>query len=216
MAQFLDTTGVSHELTQLIKRAGETLIFISPFLQISKNLEYLIKERDAKNVDIRFVYGKNKHINQDDFTFLRELSHVKVYFCENLHAKCYLNESAAIITSMNLYEYSQVNNQEMGIKVEKARDPGLYTEIVAESQRIIRISQEQPLKKVRKAAGYCIHCRTKIPLNIENPLCETCYSFWKGDKDGQEKYCHICGKAEEISYNNPICQRYRCQHMFGD
>jgi HKD family nuclease len=216
MAQFLDTTGVSHELTQLIKRTNEKLILISPFIQIAKNLEDLIRERDSQNVDIRFVYGKNKHLNADDVNFLRELSHVKVYFCENLHAKCYLNESAAIITSMNLYEYSQVNNQEMGIKVDEATDPGLYNEIVAESQRIIRISQEHPLKKIRKASGYCIHCRTMIHLNPENPLCDACYTSWDGDPDNLEKYCHVCGKSSETSFEKPICFRYRCQHMFGD
>jgi phosphatidylserine/phosphatidylglycerophosphate/cardiolipin synthase-like enzyme len=216
MAQFLDTTGVSHELTQLIKKTKEKIIFISPFLNIAKNLEALIQERDSQNIDIRFVYGKNKHINTDDVNFIRGLSHVKVYFCENLHAKCYLNESTAIITSMNLYEYSQQNNQEMGIKVDKATDPGLYDEIAAESLRIIRISDEHPFKKRRVPSGYCIHCRTKIPLNIENPLCDACYTVWKGDKDSQEHYCHICGKESETSFENPICQKYRCQQMFGD
>jgi len=216
MAQFLDTTGVSHELTQLIKKTNENIIFISPFLNIAKNLEDLIQELDSQNIDIRFVYGKNIHINTDDVNFLRGLSHVKVYFCKNLHAKCYLNESTAIITSMNLYEYSQQNNQEMGIKVDKATDPDLYDEIATESLRIIRISDEHPFKKRRVPSGYCIHCRMKIPLNIESPLCEACYTVWKGDKDSQEHYCHICGKESETSFENPICQRYRCQQMFGD
>jgi hypothetical protein len=216
MAQFLDTTGVSHELTQLIKRTNEKLIFISPFIQIAKNLEDLIRERDSQNVNICFVYGKKKHLNADDVHFLRGLSHVKLYFCENLHAKCYLNESTAIITSMNLYEYSQQNNQEMGIKVDRAKDPGLYNEIAAESERIIRISEEHPLIKIRKVSGYCIHCRTKIPLKPENPLCNECKNSWNGNVTIQEKYCHVCGKVSETSFEKPICFRYRCQHMFGD
>jgi hypothetical protein len=216
MAQFLDTTGVSHELTQLIKRADEKLVLMSPYLQIAKTIEYLIQERDSHTIDIRFVYGKEKKINPDDYTFLRGLSHVKVYFCKNLHAKCYLNESTAIITSMNLYEYSQQNNQEMGIKVEKASDPEIYDEIVAETQRIIHISEENPLKKKRSASGYCIHCKIRIPLNPDIPLCDTCYTEWKGDPDNQEKYCHVCGKPSETSFATPICFRNRCQQMFGD
>ncbi len=38
-----------------------------------------------------------------------------IILSQNLHAKCYLNEKAAIITSMNLYDFSQVNNNEMGV-----------------------------------------------------------------------------------------------------
>lgn len=216
MAQFLDTTGVSHELTQLIKRADEKLILISPFLQIAKSIEDLIRERDSHSIDIRIVYGKKKGINRDDYNFLRGLSHTRVYYCENLHAKCYLNESTAIITSMNLYQYSQQNNREMGIKVDMATDPDLYNEIVAETQRIIQTSEENPLKKRKSASGYCIHCKTKIPLNPENPLCDSCYKSWNGDPDTQEKYCHVCGKTSETSFEKPLCFRYRCQQMFGN
>jgi len=59
-----------------------------------------------------------------------------------LHAKCYINESQAIVTSMNLYAYSQENNEEMGILVFKEDDPDLYQEIYAEAQRLLTISEE--------------------------------------------------------------------------
>jgi hypothetical protein len=63
-------------------------------------------------------------------------------FCKNLHAKCYLNEELCIITSLNLYEFSQVNNNEMGVLIRRADDPALYKEAYEEAQRIIRISDE--------------------------------------------------------------------------
>ena len=128
MAQFLDTTAVSHELTQLIKKADEKLYLLSPYLQIAPPLKDLIKERDSRKIDIRFVYGKDEKLNQEDMSFLQELSSVKISFCDNMHAKCYLNENTAIVTSMNLYQYSQQNNREMGIKIEKEKDPDLYKE----------------------------------------------------------------------------------------
>ena len=43
---------------------------------------------------------------------------------------------------MNLYEFSQVNNNEMGILIRREEDPQLYKEAFEESQRIIRISEE--------------------------------------------------------------------------
>jgi hypothetical protein len=95
MAQFLDTTAVSHELTQLIKKADEKLYLLSPYLQIAPPLKDLIRERDSRKIDIRVVYGKEDKLNPEDLSFLQDLSSVKVSFCENMHAKCYLNEYMA-------------------------------------------------------------------------------------------------------------------------
>jgi len=225
MAQFLDTTAVSHELTQLIKKADEKLYLISPYLQIATALKDLIRERDSRKIDIRVVYGKQDKLNPEDLSFLQELSSVKVSFCENLHAKCYLNESTAIITSMNLYQYSQQNNREMGIKVDKATDTELYNEIVAESRRIIQTSTEpqfivkkkipepstpQMQKKPSSQSGFCIRCKTTIPLDPSHPLCSTCYQSWANYSDPtyREKHCHVCGKSSQTSYAKPIC--YDC------
>lgn len=225
MAQFLDTTAVSHELTQLIKKADEKLYLISPYLQIATALKDLIRERDSRKIDIRVVYGKQDKLNPEDLSFLQELSSVKVSFCENLHAKCYLNELTAIITSMNLYQYSQQNNREMGIKVDKATNNELYNEIVAESRRIIQTSTEpqfivkkktpepsapQTQKKPASQSGFCIRCKTTIPLDPNHPLCSTCYQSWANYSDPtyREKHCHVCGKSSQTSYAKPIC--YDC------
>ena len=43
---------------------------------------------------------------------------------------------------MNLYEFSQSNNDEMGILVSKKDDERLYNEILEESQRLVRTSEE--------------------------------------------------------------------------
>ncbi|MGB1321719.1 MAG: DNA repair protein, partial [Vibrio gallaecicus] len=70
------------------------------------------------------------------------LSFVRTSFCKNLHAKCYMNESSCIITSLNLYEFSQVNNNEMGIFIDRDEDSEIYKDSYDEAQRIIRISDE--------------------------------------------------------------------------
>ena len=43
---------------------------------------------------------------------------------------------------MNLYEFSQSNNDEMGILVSKKDDEKLYNEILKESMRLVRTSEE--------------------------------------------------------------------------
>ena len=58
--------------------------------------------------------------------WLESMTSIKTSVRKNLHAKCYLNGKEALLTSMNLYEYSQEHNDEMGILVSVDHDPELY------------------------------------------------------------------------------------------
>lgn len=90
---------------------------------------------------LRIVFGKAE-LQPEDIAWLRNLEFVRTSYCKHLHAKCYLSEQGCIITSMNLYEFSQINNNEMGILVFKNQDSELYKDAFEEAQRIVRISEE--------------------------------------------------------------------------
>jgi len=77
-------------------------------------------------------------------SFLEELKYVRLYFSKNLHAKCYLNESKMIIASMNLYEFSQQNNKEMGILIDRSNedDKKVYDDAEKEIESIIHNSED--------------------------------------------------------------------------
>ncbi|WP_462174344.1 phospholipase D family protein [Pseudoalteromonas xiamenensis] len=141
MAKFLNTTAINYHLEDLIKNASERLILISPFLKLNSRIKELLEDKDRMKIDIRVVYGKSE-LQPEEIAWLNSLSFVRTSFCQNLHAKCYLNESTAIITSLNLYEFSQVNNNEMGILVNRSGDEDVYRDAYDECQRIIRISDE--------------------------------------------------------------------------
>ena len=232
MADFLTTTGISYNLEELIKNSNEKLFLVSPYLQIAGSLKHLIAERDIRKIDIRVVYRKDNKINAEDMSFLQELTSVKISACENLHAKCYLSENTAIIASMNLYQYSQQNNREMGIKVEKDKEPDLYNDIFNEVMVILQTSQQPEFsvkklikdapteskkvptkintKQQKKDIGFCIRCGTDIKLNPEKPLCLKCYKSWEkySNSEYKEKICHACGKKSNSSVTKPVC--YAC------
>ena len=155
MAKFLDTTGISYHLQQLINQSQNSLILISPYLKINERLRQSLEDKDRMKIDIRIVYGKSE-LQPDQINWLKTLKSVRTSFCENLHAKCYMNESEAIVTSMNLYEFSQVNNHEMGIYVSKAEDQQLYEDISKETSRLFRIGEE-----VRLSADKIVEHETK-------------------------------------------------------
>jgi len=141
MAQFLNTSATNYLLEEMIKHSRERMIIISPFLRFNDRIKELLEDLDRLKVDVRIVYGKSE-LAPPEINWLKTLEYVRTSFCENLHAKCYLNEGEAIVTSMNLYEFSQVNNNEMGILVKRDEEPELYREIFDEAQRLIRISDE--------------------------------------------------------------------------
>lgn len=233
MAEFLTTTGVSYRLEQIINNANERLIIISPFLKINARIKELLEDRDRSKIDvIHVVYGKNE-LQPEENIWLESVASIRTSFLQNLHAKCYLNEKEALLTSMNLYEFSQQHNHEMGIIVSREEEPDLYEKIYEESRRIIRTSEEirvtvarveavddendenekvpEPERPVSRNApenGFCIRCRGDLPVNPAQPYCRRCYTSWKRyeNQEYEEKHCHTCGNEHAATLLKPVCR----------
>ncbi len=231
MGTFLTTTGVSYRLEEIIKNANERLILISPFFNVNTRVKELLEDKDRLKIDVRVVYGKSD-LPPSEKTWLDSLASVRMSFCENLHAKCYLNENEALLTSMNLYEFSQVNNHEMGMLISKTEEPGLYSSILEESMRLVRISDEKPPATVSGTqtapqrsekpnttkttnCGFCIRCGSSIPLNVAMPYCSRHYKSWSRykNKSFAEKQCHACGKKHKSTYSKPECRSCYSKHQ---
>ncbi len=144
MAQFLNTSGTNYHLEELIKNASERLILITPYLQINDRIKELLIYKNSQAVDIHIIYGKNKQ-QLSKIIWLKDLKNIKTSFCNNLHAKCYFNETECIISSMNLYTFSQVNNNEMSIWFSKISDEKLYLDTLQEIERLVSISEQVQL-----------------------------------------------------------------------
>lgn len=232
MAKFLATEGVSHALSEIVKRAQERLVLISPYLKVNPRIKELIEDKNRLKIDVRIIYGKEDP-PPEEIAWLHSMTSVRTSFCKNLHAKCYLNENEALLTSMNLYSHSEVNNYEMGILVSREEDPGLYKEILEESRRIVRISKDsrepsgeniQPASKM-PVKVYCIRCKEeKKPFfPKKRRYCSSCYSDWmqfseklteEASFSHKEKYCHTCGNEYEASRRYPGCPE--CYEKYPD
>ena len=238
MADFLSTTGVSYRLEEIIKSSMERLVLISPFLRVNDRIKELLEDKDRLKIDVRVIYGKNE-LQPEENNWLESMTSIRTSFCKNLHAKCYLNENEALLTSMNLYEFSQINNNEMGILVSREEEPGLYNDILQESMRIVRVSEEirvtvarvedsenskeRPAKKkgrttpqIRAKEGFCIRCKTALSANPAQPYCNRCYASWRRyeNKEYEEKHCHTCGTEYASTLLKPVC--YTCYKKYKD
>lgn len=168
MAKFLNTSATNYYLEELIKRAKERVILISPFLKLNDRVKELLEDKNRLKIDIRIIYGKSE-LQPEEISWLKEQDYIRTSFCKNLHAKCYLNEDSCIITSLNLYEFSQINNNEMGILIEREEDSELYRETFEEAQRLIRISDEVriSLEKIEENGSSSTHIKGVANTNIQ-------------------------------------------------
>lgn len=118
MPKYLRTSGITAGVEELIREAKERLYIISPYLKLSDNIRELLNDKEREKAEVRIIFGKQE-LSPPEMSYLQKLKYVRLYFSKNLHAKCYLNERKMIISSMNLYEFSQQNNREMGILIER-------------------------------------------------------------------------------------------------
>lgn len=227
MASFLTTNGTAYRIETIIIEAKQKLTLVSPYLQLSKTFFERLKDASKRKVQIKILYGKDE-LKPNEKNSLAELDNVSLYFFENLHAKCYFNEGDMVITSMNMYEFSEKNNREMGVHITKENDSELFDKAVNETLSIIQSSEIIQLKRIKRQffnddislktssdnkktkRGYCIRCETRIPYDLEKPYCWDCYSVWAqfGNPDYEENVCHNCGEFKSTSMLNPIC--YEC------
>ena len=107
LVEFLTTTGVSHHLEELIKQSNERLVLIGPFLRTNARIREFLEDKNRMKIDIRVVYGK-KELAPEESSWLESMTSIGTSFYPNLHAKCYLSERVALLTSMNLYEFGLV------------------------------------------------------------------------------------------------------------
>ena len=126
MATFLTRKGISYHLDKIIEEADREIVLISPYIKADDETKNRLKNK-TRATTIHVIYGK-KELNPSEKSFLDSLG-IKTSFLKNLHAKCYLNENEALLTSMNLYEFSQEHNDEMGILVSRQDDEELYEAI---------------------------------------------------------------------------------------
>lgn len=243
MSEFLDTQGVSYFLKKLINNSNDKLYLISPYLQLNNQLKLSLEDRHKFSIDIIIIYGKVTDINPDDSEWLKSMPGIKLMFHKDLHAKCYFTEKEAIITSMNLYMFSQQNNVEMGIYISKENDEELYKQVASEVDRIKRGSEHRTIsvQKVEnnkteskknslgkklvnneiKSIGYCIRTGVEIPFNIKKPLSKEAYKIWNefADPEYPEKYCHFSGEPSngKTCVNFPILSKNwkKAQDKYG-
>jgi hypothetical protein len=126
MSKFLTGNNLVDAIDDIIWNAEKILLIVSPYIKLDDHFKKLF-DKHKKNPDLHLilVFGKNeksvqKSLNKGDFEYFKEFPNISIVFVPNLHAKYYGNEFRGIITSINLYDYSFINNIEFGVLSEQS------------------------------------------------------------------------------------------------
>ena len=118
MSNFLTGDELERKLTDIIWNAKKHIVLVSPFIKLDEHMKAVLQKiKSTHEISVFVVFGKNeeykhKSFNEEDFNFFKDFKNITILYNKNLHAKHYCNESEGLITSLNLYGYSMVNNVE--------------------------------------------------------------------------------------------------------
>lgn len=245
MADFLTTKQIAAHLEQIIVDAKQQLFLVSPYIKADRQIRERLVSQANSNSEVRIsvIYGK-KELPAKEWDWLKDLPSVELRFRQDLHAKCYLNEQVALVTSMNLYDFSEVNNDEMGILVSAKDDRQLYNKVrddvlrIAENSEVIskaatakptttvtppvtRAASREPQRKPEPSigiptSGFCIRDKAVIPADPGKPYCNRCFQSWNRFKNPEyeENHCHICGNENDSTMEKPACRS--CYRKYKD
>lgn len=124
MPKFLNTKGLSEWMSRIIEETERELVIISPYLQLSNRIFQNLLDANSRGVQIIFIYREDM-LNTYEKSKLLAIDNLNLMSHPNVHAKCMYNENFLLIGSMNLYEYSEKNNREMGILFHRIDIPEL-------------------------------------------------------------------------------------------
>jgi hypothetical protein len=112
MSRIIETTETAFLIESMLANSKDIFIIVCPFFQVHERMKRIMVDKlSDPDFELHIV---TRQTGKDKIPWLNS-SNVYISIIDNLHAKYYYNGQAAIISSMNLYEYSQVNNIEVGV-----------------------------------------------------------------------------------------------------
>lgn len=231
MAIILGTDGISEAIEDIMIDARNGVIIICPYLKISCRIKRLLSSASDRGIKFLVIYGKDREMREDTRSFLESLDPMMILFLKDLHAKLYMNERQALVTSMNLHEYSQIHNEELGVLFDSTEDPDKFRQL---QSYVIHLTEEAEEEYVSPSVDdeaesddgtrfipeglecHCIRCGIVLPPTNSTVYCGRCMSVWAiyGNTRYTEAYgsCFICGKPFMSSAIEPSCPRCRNSH----
>lgn len=140
MVQFLNTQAAYSEIENIVNRAEHKLVMMSPSIQINRTLlQKIFHASEHRNINVSLICRTND-IKPEEVAAINQINRLEVFDLPNLHANCIFNEKSMVISSLNLFDYSQINNRDMGALITFDKDPGAFAAAVNETEYMMQLA----------------------------------------------------------------------------
>jgi hypothetical protein len=206
MAEFLNTQKLRDYLSKIIETSEKELVIISPYIQTTDSFIELLKNAEKRGVETTLIY-REKEVKDFEKNKFKNIDNLNLLHHPNIHCKLYYNEKYLIICSMNLYDYSQRNNREMGVLFRRTDedatswsdykfskdDESIFQDAIAEIKSIINGSEFEKDSRETRTIGFEMDIiKTNYDLVVER--CNNYNKYSKNKKfipfqSGEEWFC---------------------------
>ena len=141
MVQYLNTQAAYAEIENIVNRAENTLVMMAPYIQINRTLlQKIFHASEHRGINVSLICRKSD-FRPEEMDAMNKISRLEIFDLPNLHANCIFNEKAMVMTSLNLFDYTQINNRDMGAMLTMDKDPGAFVAAVRESEYMMQLGQ---------------------------------------------------------------------------
>ncbi|SFJ23758.1 phospholipase D-like domain-containing protein [Olleya namhaensis] len=137
--KFIPPLEIASKIMTLIEESEKELILVSPYVELSNwnKMKKCIDRAILRGVKITFIARKNAKQN---LSFLKR-PEINLILVNDLHAKLYLNDNYAIVTSQNIVYYSDVNSIDIAYKTENTEQRLELIEFI--NKYVVKIEEAQ-------------------------------------------------------------------------
>lgn len=152
--EVINPNEIGAKISTLISDANEKFYAVTPFLDLSKWRKILVSIENAVNrgVEVKFYF---REIKEKDFKVLHNLG-IELNKIDGLHTKLYINEKESIVSSMNLYEFSDLYSIDIALHFKEDKE---YNKIYNYFEKYItsKISKGNYVSKTQKDKLVSLH-----------------------------------------------------------
>lgn len=224
-ARLLKPHQISSEILELIERSDRHAVLVTPYVKLWGMLEQSLERARNRGTRLTFFVRAEPKIELVAKS-LHQRYGAEVISLRDLHAKLFVGDTRAIVSSMNLYDVSQSRNFELAMLFEQRQDvEHIRRECVDEGLRHMSpvmkldgafkddVAAEQArlveLERQLEAAGHCVMCGVRVDLERRmkpyRVRCTICYSR-DPEMDpyrDRTRRCFLCGKPHGGALSAP-------------
>ncbi len=160
MPDLLSSAKLSAAVEEIVTSAKKHLVIVSPYLRFNRIIYERLFTTVQHGVPTVLLYGKSE-LSSAEERKVKAIDRLAVFYLDNLHAKVYLNESKAVVTSLNLHEYSERNNWEIGVTLGPEEGTS-WTDLLTERSRHHDSRRGAATRSIRRRTHPSIRLRDAI------------------------------------------------------